>query len=297
MIVPPYLKAGDPIAIIASARKVSKEELAPARAMLESYGLRVVYGPHLFEADHQLAGSDAQRAADLQWAVSDPEIKAVLFARGGYGTVRIIDLVDLSPLLKHPKWFAGYSDITLLHSELNTLGIASLHSTMAFSFDKHEEATHSLKQLLFGEPLSYRFEPHALNRTGTGSAELVGGNLSILYAMAGTHSDLNTEGKILFLEDLDEYLYHIDRMMMQLKRSGKLSGLKGLVVGGMSDMKDNAIPFGKTAEEIIREAVNGYDYPVCFNFPAGHIPRNLALYLGRRVSIDVSANNSQLHYL
>jgi len=297
MIVPPSLKAGDSIAIIASARKVSKEELAPARAMLESYGLRVVYGLNLFAAEHQLAGSDAQRAADLQWAISDPGINAVLFARGGYGTVRIIDQVDLSPLLQQPKWFAGYSDITLLHSELNTIGIASLHSTMAFSFDKHEEATRSLKQLLFGEPLSYTCEPHALNRNGNAHGELVGGNLSILYAMAGTHSDLNTEGKILFLEDLDEYLYHIDRMMLQLKRSGKLSKLKGLVVGGMNDMKDNAIPFGKTAEEIIREAVSSFDYPVCFNFPAGHIPRNLALYLGREVSLGVNENNSQLHYL
>lgn len=297
MIVPPYLKAGDTIAIIASARKVSKEELAPARAMLESYGLRVAYGPNLFEAEHQLAGSDAQRAADLQWAINATEIKAVLFARGGYGTVRIIDQVDLSPLLKTPKWFAGYSDITLLHSELNTLGIASLHSTMAFSFDKHEEATHSLKQLLFGETLSYTAEPHALNRTGSARGELVGGNLSILYAMAGTHSDLSTDGKILFLEDLDEYLYHVDRMMLQLKRSGKLSRLKGLVIGGMNDMKDNAIPFGKTAEEIIREAVSSYDYPVCFHFPAGHIPRNLAMCLGRSVSLEVNEAGSQLHYL
>lgn len=289
--IPPYLKAGDTIAIVASARKISPEELQPAVETLKSWGLQVKLGPNLFKVDNQFAGTDEERAADVQWALDSKEIKAVLFARGGYGTVRIIDILDFTAFVMQPKWIIGYSDITVLHEHINqNFGVATLHATMPINFTKNQEATESLRRAIFGESIKYTIEAHSLNRTGEAKAELVGGNLSLIYALCGSKSDIDTSGKILFLEDLDEYLYHIDRMMMNLKRSGKLENLAGLVVGGMSDMKDNAVPFGKTAEEIIHDAVKEYNYPVCFNFPAGHIDRNLAIYLGKEASLRVHTN-------
>lgn len=296
-LLPSFLKKGDTVLLIATARKRNREAIAPAIEQLKSWGLKVETGKHVFEEYHQFAGTDAQRAEDLQWAIDHKTAKAVIFTGGGYGTIRIMDLVNFNPLKKFPKWFAGYSDVTVIHSRLHLLKQASLHSTMAFQFNKNEEATESLKKLLFGRSITYRAEAHTLNRKGETSAEIVGGNLSILYAVSGSKDDLATKGKILFLEDLDEYLYHLDRMMLQLKRSGKLKDLKGLIIGGMSDMKDNTVPFGKTAEEIIREAVEEYKYPVCFGFPAGHIDRNLALCFGRTAQLKVTAKGSSLSYL
>ncbi len=295
-LAPPYLKPGDTVAIVATARKVSKEELEPAVSLLEGHGLRVALGKHIFESHHQFAGTDQQRAEDLQWAINDLHVKAIIVARGGYGTVRIIDMVNTGPLKKSPKWLAGYSDVTVLHSALHKLGIASIHSTMPINFLKHEASTLSLKQLLFGEALSYEVPAHPLNRPGEARGEIVGGNLSLLYALAATPTDLDTRSKILFIEDLDEYLYHIDRMVLQLKRSGKLAHLGGLIVGGMSDMKDNTIPYGQTAEQIIAEAVSEYHYPVCFGFPAGHTEKNLALYFGREAYLQAGAHGTTLKY-
>ena len=294
LIQPPILKKGDKIAIIASARKISMSEVQSAIAILKSWGLEVVLGKNLFNTDNQFSGTDEERAADLQMALDDASVKAVISARGGYGTVRIIDKIDFSKFKKQPKWVIGYSDITVLHSHIHTFGIETLHATMPINFTKNEEALETLRKNLFGEKLRYELESHPLNRNGFAEAEIVGGNLSLLYALTGSSSDIDTKGKILFIEDLDEYLYHIDRMMMNLKRSGKLNHLGGLVVGGMMDMKDNAIPFGKTAEEIIKDAVKEYDYPVCFNFPAGHIDRNLALVFGRKMKLDVGENGSFL---
>jgi muramoyltetrapeptide carboxypeptidase len=188
----------------------------------------------------------------------------------------------------------GFSDVTVLHSHIHNLGIQTLHAKMLLNINKNSESTETLKKALFGETLNYGIESHPLNRKGNSEGQLVGGNLSLLYALAGSVSDIDTKGKILFIEDLDEYLYHIDRMMLNLKRSGKLSQLKGLVVGGMTDMKDNAIPFGKTAEEIILDAVKEFDYPVCFDFPAGHIDRNLALMFGRTVKLEVGETGASL---
>lgn len=297
MIIPPYLKPGDTVALVATARKINKEELAPAVAILESYGLKVAYGQHLFKEHNQFAGTDSERAEDLQWAIENPAVKAIIIARGGYGSLRIADHVNFESLLASPKWIVGYSDVTVLHAALLKLGIACIHGTMLFQFSRHLESTYTIKTLLFGEELNYTVPPHTLNREGTATAGLTGGNLSLLYALASTPTEVDTEGKILFIEDLDEYLYHIDRMMLQLKRAGKLKGLKGLIVGGMSDMKDNSIAFGKAAEEIIAEAVKDYDYPVCFGFPAGHIERNLALGLGRNVQLTVSEQGSELKYV
>lgn len=296
MTRPAYLKKGDKIGIVATARKVVLAELEPAIDILKGWGLEVVFGKHLFNAENQFSGTDSERAADLQSMLDDSSIKAVIGARGGYGTVRIIDTIDFSAFKANPKWVIGYSDITVLHSEIFNLGIEAIHGTMAFSFSKNAEAVETLRKALFGEVLNYEFSSHTLNRQGSATAELMGGNLSLLYALAATPSDVKTEGKILFIEDLDEYLYHVDRMMLNLKRSGKLAGLKGLIVGGMSDMRDNAIPFGKTAEEIIIEAVQEYNYPVCFNFPAGHIERNLALVFGRTVELKVDEKGSQLSF-
>lgn len=289
IITPSYLKKGDKIGIVAPARKISREELQPAIDIFSSWGLEVVLGKNIFNQENQFSGSDEERTEDLQTMLDDVSIKAIIGARGGYGTVRIIDKLDFSRFVKNPKWIIGYSDITVLHSHIHTnFGIETLHATMPINFPKNAEAVETLRKSLFGEPLNYQIENHSLNKKGNAEGILTGGNLSLLYALSATKSDIETKGKILFIEDLDEYLYHIDRMMMNLKRSGKLENLAGLIVGGMSDMKDNAVPFGKNAEEIILDAVKEYNFPVCFNFPAGHIDRNLALIFGRKISLSVS---------
>jgi muramoyltetrapeptide carboxypeptidase len=288
MITPPYLKKGDKIGIAATARKVSMDELKPAITAFKSWGLEVVPGKNVFQSQDQFAGTDRERAEDLQTMLNDPSIKAIIGARGGYGTLRIIDRLNFDELKKHPKWVVGFSDITVLHAHIHNLGIETLHAKMLINFTKDEASSETLKRALFGALHQHVTPPHVLNRKGTAEGELVGGNLSLLYAIAGSVSDLDTRGKILFIEDLDEYLYHVDRMMMNLKRSGKLDALAGLVVGSMSDMKDNKIPFGKNAEEIILDAVKEFNYPVCFQFPAGHVDTNLALYLGRKVRLEVS---------
>lgn len=287
MTSPPYLIKGDKIGIVASARKISREELKPSTDILTSWGLEVVLGKNLFNDNHQFSGTDNERAEDLQTMLDDTSIKAIISARGGYGTVRIIDLLRFDTFKKHPKWIIGYSDITVLHSHIHQLGIKTIHGTMPINFLKNQEATETLRKTLFNEPFDYTFDSHPLNRKGTAQGELIGGNLSLLVALSGSSSEMDTKGKILFIEDLDEYLYHVDRMMMNLKRAGKLSELAGLIVGGMTEMKDNAIPFGKSAEEIIMDAVKDYQFPVCFNFPAGHCDRNLSLILGREVKMKV----------
>ncbi|MGZ4036057.1 MAG: S66 peptidase family protein [Bacteroidia bacterium] len=287
LIRPSYLKKNDKIAIVASARKVSKEELQPAIELFKSWGLEVLLSENLFKEEHQFSGSDNERAKDLQTMFDDESVKAVICARGGYGTLRIIDKIDFSEFKKHPKWMIGFSDVTVLHSHIHNFGIETLHAKMLLNINKDPESTETLRKALFGEQLIYEIAPASLNRKGNAEAELVGGNLSLLYALTGSISDINTKGKILFIEDLDEYLYHIDRMMLNLKRSGKLSHLAGLIVGGMTEMKDNTIPFGKTAEEIIIDAVKEYNYPVCFNFPAGHIDKNCAMIFGRKVKLEV----------
>ncbi len=291
MQTPPPLQPGDKIAIISTARKISQEELKPALEIFSKWGFDVVYGRYLFKEKNQFAGSDLERAEDLQWAMDDESIKAIVCARGGYGTVRIIDMLDFSKFSQHPKWIIGYSDVTVLHVHIHKLlGIETLHATMPINFPtdgSENEALISLKKAISNENIRYTFPSHPLNRKGNAEGILVGGNLSILYSLTGTASDIDLEGKILFLEDLDEYLYHIDRMMMNLKRTGKLSHLAGLIVGGMSDMKDNTVPYGKTAEEIISDAVSEYSYPVCFQFPGGHQEDNRALIFGRNSSLNV----------
>lgn len=295
--LPKPLQKGDTVAIVATARKVSQEEIAPSVKIIEGWGLKVIFSPHLFRSENQFAGSDSERCSDLQWALDHKDVKAIVMARGGYGTLRIVDNVNFERFVKNPKWVVGYSDITVLSSHLINLGVASIHGTMAFSFSQDAESTESVRKLLFGEDLNYEMESHPLNKCGEGKAELVGGNLSVLYALSGSESDIVTKNKILFIEDLDEYLYHVDRMILQMKRSGKLKDLKGLIVGGMTEMKDNKIPFGKTAEEIIFDAVKEYNYPVCFNFPAGHIKRNLAFCIGKMIQLVVYDSGTKVDYI
>ena len=297
VIRPDFLKKGDLVLIIGISRARSEAQLAEAMETLLSWGLKVEAGAHLYSRFHQFAGTDDERAADLQWAVSHPVAKAVIFAGGGYGAMRVIDRVVFGDLSKHPKWFAGYSDATTVFNRLWHENVAAIHSTMAFQFPVNIEATESLRMRLFGEKREEMVPVSSSNRMGLARAQVVGGNLSLIYALSGSRDDLQTNGKILFIEDLDEQLYHLDRMMLQLKRSGKLSKLAGLVVGGLSDMKDNSIPYGASAEEIVREAVAEYQYPVCFGYPAGHVERNMALYLNCEAELEVNEKQVRLNYL
>jgi len=301
MITPPYLQPGDTIAIVAPARKVSKDEIKAGIQILESLGLKVITAPHLYGECNQYSGTDAERTSDLQLMLDHPSVKAIFAARGGYGALRIIDYLDFKSFCLNPKWVVGFSDVTVLHSHIHTqFGIETLHAAMPFTFPADGsgcEAIETLQKALFGEELLYSIPPFEFSVYGDCRGTLVGGNLSILYALNSSISDLDTVGKVLFLEDLDEYLYHVDRMMLNLKRSGKLSRLAGLVVGGMTKMNDNLVPFGKTAEEIVSEAVSEYGYPVCFGFPAGHMEDNRALILGREVSLNVNSHGALLNFI
>jgi muramoyltetrapeptide carboxypeptidase len=290
MIHPPYLVKGDKIGIVSPARSITFEEVHPAIRFFQKYGLEVVLGTHVFSKFNQFAGTDVQRCRDMQQMLDDDSIRAIVCSRGGYGTVRIIDSLDFTKFSENPKWIVGYSDITVLHAHIHRqLGIETIHATMPINIrsEKLNETLESMMNALCGNPIAYSFPKSALSREGNAEGLLVGGNLSILYSLMGSVSELDTAGKILFVEEVDEYLYHIDRMMVNLDRAGKLARLKGLVVGGMSKINDNEIPFGKSAGEIIAGAVKDYSFPVCYNFPAGHLDTNLAMILGRNVSLRV----------
>lgn len=296
MIIPPYLKAGDTVAIAAPARKVSEQEIQPAVRFLREAGFKVYYDDRLFAQCHQFAGDEAVRAGYIQELLDNPEVKAVWFARGGYGSARIIDMLNFTTFQQHPKWLVGYSDVTVFHAHVHQrYGIATLHGTMPINVHDGEfshEANQTLLEALTGHSLSYEIQAHPLSRVGEFSAPVVGGNLSIIYSIMGSPSELDTDGKVLFIEDLDEYLYHIDRMMTNLDRSGKLRNLAGLVVGYLSDMHDNTIPYGKEAEEIMAEHCQKYNFPVIFNFPAGHEAMNKAIRMG--CPMHCSIRNQQI---
>ncbi|MEA3444009.1 MAG: LD-carboxypeptidase [Bacteroidota bacterium] len=298
--IPPYLKPGDTIGIVAPAGKISKEQMQASFSIIENWGYKIELGKHLFSSDNQFAGTDKERASDLQYMLDSKHIKAILCARGGYGTIRLLPYLDFSNFKKNPCWIIGYSDITVLHSYLlKVLNICSLHATMPINFSYEKESSKSLNLLnaaLQGQISEIAFQSNVLNRTGIAEGIITGGNLSMLYSMRGIDIDIDTDGKILFIEDLNEYLYHIDRMMMNIKLGGKLSGLKGLLIGGISDMNDNTVPFGKTAREIIAESVSDYNFPVAFDFPAGHQKSNLPIILGRKVKLSISETGSELKY-
>jgi muramoyltetrapeptide carboxypeptidase len=295
MITPPNLKKGDTVAIVATARKHIDDDLKLAKEFLENWGLKVVVGSSIGLDQNQLAGTDADRAKDFQQQVDNPNVKAIWCVRGGYGTVRIVDLIDFTNFKVHPKWVIGFSDVTVLHSHIHNLGIQSIHGMMPVNIPRATpEAKESLRKALFGELLSYTIPFDSMNKFGKAKGELVGGNLSILYSLFGSDSAIDCTDKILFLEDLDEYLYHIDRMMMNLKRNGCLESLKGIVVGSMTKMKDNDIPWGKDALQIIEDVTKAYNIPVVYHFPAGHIPDNRALVFGRQVTLEVTETRTKL---
>lgn len=285
----PYLKQGSKIAIAAPARRVTPEEMAYGIQWLKEQGFVPVYDDRLFAEHHIFAGDDSFRAAVFQEYLDNEEIEAIWLARGGYGGIRIIDRLDFTKFSAHPKWIAGFSDSTVIHGKLQRLGIPSLHAPMPFYFaNKTEEAKQSLFDALTGKPLRYELPANPLNRLGEMEGEIVGGNLSILMGINGSDIFPETDGKILLIEEVDEYIYHIDRMMRGLKRAGKLANLKGLIVGGLTQIHDNAHPFGQTAEEVIAEVVSEYDYPVCFGFPAGHFDDNRVLVFGQKSRIEIT---------
>lgn len=289
------MSCGDTVGICSSARKVSVQEVEATVELLEKRGYKVVLGKTIGLSCNQFAGTDDERAEDLQRMLQDREIKAVLFARGGYGSVRILDKVDFSPLAEHPKWLVGYSDVTALLTHIYyRCNVASLHAIMPINISErtvNSPCCAAMLDALEGKGVEFESESGFKEQDVSFEGEIVGGNLSVLYSLFGSNSFGDTEGKILFLEDLDEYLYHVDRMMQGLKRAGKLQGLKGLVVGSMSDMHDNAVPFGKTAYEIIASAVEDYDYPKVYGASIGHIPqKNFPIVIGAKTKVRQRGN-------
>lgn len=294
LITPPYLQKGDTIAIVAPAGILTnrKEVIAKAKALAESWGLHVVYGEHLFESAGHFSATDAERAEDFQKALDNPNIKAVWAGRGGYGTVRILDRLDFSKFIEHPKWVIGYSDITALHSHIHTLGIETIHAMMGTSLgeDPNEiiQTVSSFKKTLFGEKLSYSLVSVKENRIGNGKGQIIGGNLALLASMLGSSSEMNADGKILFIEEVGEYKYSIDRMLQSLKRAGFFEKCKGLIVGDISNIKTNSTKWGSSIEQLIYDVVSEYDFPIVYQFPAGHEPDNRALILGRTIEMSVT---------
>lgn len=296
--IPPYLQKGDTIGIICPSGFMPADKMQTCITVLQDWGFRVKKGLTAGAHFHYFSGTDAERLQDLQQMINDPHIKAILCARGGYGLSRIIDDIDFIPLQTNPKWIIGYSDITILHSHLfQQQQIASLHSPMAAAFNDHgytNEYVKSLLQAITGNEYIYKCAPYKLNRQGVATGELVGGNLCLLGHLVGSKSSADTAGKILFIEDIGEYLYNVDRLMIQLKRTGKLSDLAGLIVGNFTDMKDTTIPFGESVYDIIFDKVKEYNYPVCFDFPVGHSDKNYALKHGATHTLEVYETNVML---
>jgi len=300
LIQPNYLKKGDTVAIVApSGILINKErEIKQAKELLNSWELEVVIGEHVFAQNGHFAGTDKQRGEDFQNALDNSSISAIWVARGGYGTVRVLDQLNFTQFKKHPKWLIGYSDITALHNTLHNEGYQSIHALMCTSLTKDlndvKDNIESLRNALFGNSVSYTFKGSEYNKTGIISGPLVGGNLTLLHTMLGSKTSIDTEGKILFIEEIGEYAYHIDRMLQSLKRAGYFEGLNGLVVGDISRIRENTTEFGRTIEELILDVVEPYNFPVAFNAPAGHEDNNRALILGRDIELQISKEKSTI---
>lgn len=297
--IPPYLEPGDTIGIVCPGGYMAAERVQGCADTLREWGWPVKTGLTVGSAsDNYFSGTDEERLEDLQLMLDDPQIRAVLFGRGGYGISRLLDRLDFKKFREHPKWLIGYSDITALHAHVYTnFGIATLHAPMAGAFDgehRDDQYLQALRDSLEGKKIRYQCDAHPFNRPGEAIGELVGGNLALLAHCVGTRSEIKTKGRILFIEDIGEYLYNIDRMLRQLKRAGKLERLAALIIGHFSDNRDTVRPFGNTVEEIIREVVTEYDYPVCFGFPVGHEKENLALKIGLGYKLKVGRKKTTL---
>jgi muramoyltetrapeptide carboxypeptidase len=294
MIIPPYLQKGSTIGITCPAGAVNSEEMQPMFAQLEAWGFNLKIGKTIGTSFNKFSATDADRLADLQSMLDDDAIEAVFFGRGGYGVVRILDQIDFTQFKQKPKWLLGYSDITAFHSHLNNqMKISSIHAHMGGGYKPNDFdalSTQSIFDVITGKPIHYVIPAHVMNRVGVAKGELVGGNLALLSDLVGTDSDIHTQGKILFIEDIGEYKYNIDRMLWQLLRAGKLSQLAGLIVGGFTDTQDNPVPFGMTEYEIVWEKVKDFSYPVCFDFPVGHQARNMALKVGMQYQLAIENN-------
>lgn len=295
---PAYLKKGDKIAIVCPAKKLPKP-IDRGIEILHSWGLEVVLGETVTAAHHQFSGTDELRAKDVQQFLDDPSIKAIIAGRGGYGTIRIIDELDFTAFNENPKWLVGFSDITILLSHaFAKLNTQSIHGQMPYTFEESTpDALESLRKALFGENDTYTYTSDFPCRDGNTEGILIGGNLTLLLAVEGSVSEMNFDDKILFIEDVGEHEYSIDRMIRTLKRKGKLAKLKGLVVGAFNEIGEESIYFGQTPEEVIWEQVKDYGYPVCFGFPSGHITDNRAMVLGKSVSLNIANNNVNFKYI
>jgi muramoyltetrapeptide carboxypeptidase len=300
MIQPPFLKKGDEVAIISPSWAIDEDKIASAVEFLEGWGLKVKTGKNALKRNGPFAGTDDERLEDLMTMVADRNVKAVFCSRGGYGMLKIIDRVDFSPLYRFPKWFVGFSDITILHMWLNAVcSMISVHGDMPLNFrekGKSEETFTTLYGALFGTPETIKWDGPK-TRPAEVTGEVTGGNLSLLFSLIGCRGEPETKGKILFIEDTGEYYYHIDRMLTSLKLAGKLSGLAALVVGGFTRMEDTRIPWGKSTEDTINEILSDQDYPVFYDFPAGHVDDNRAFYLGRRAEIKIEGTEAVLTYI
>jgi muramoyltetrapeptide carboxypeptidase len=302
--IPPYLKKGDTIGISSPAGYITLQEIEPAILKLKEWGFNIKIGTTIGKKDFTFGGTDAERLTDFQQMLDDEKVSCILCARGGYGFIRLVDSLNFKKFTKKPKWIIGFSDITVLHSHLNAnFGIASIHSKMCNSFpddwaktdDVQKESIESIKKCLVGEKMKYAITPNAKNKTGIAYGELVGGNLKTIESLAGSKSDIDTTGKILFVEDTGEYLYSLDRMFWNLKRSGKLNKLSALLIGGFKIKKDDVgEEFGKTIEEIVLEKVAAFNYPVCFDFAVGHQKNNVALKCGVQHKLSVHLNECML---
>ncbi|MCG0017549.1 LD-carboxypeptidase [Winogradskyella sp. E313] len=300
LIQPPYLKAGDTVAIVAPSGILKNriEEINRSKDLLKSWGLNVVVGKHVFKQANHFAGTDEERCEDFQNALDDPKISAIWCARGGYGTVRILDKLDYTNFKKHPKWVVGYSDITALHNQIHNEGYQSLHAMMGVSLTKDlteiKETLETFKAALFGNPTNYTLEGSTYNKAGKVSAPIVGGNLTMLHTMLGSETSIDTSDKILFIEEIGEYKYHIDRMLQSLKRAGYFKNCKGVIVGDMTKLRKNTTLWGTSIEQLILDVLTDYDFPVAFNMPAGHEKDNRALILGKTVELIVDKDKSTI---
>ena len=302
LIRPAYLKAGDTVAIVAPSGilKNREREINQADSLLKSWGLNVLIGKHVFNNDNHFAGTDDDRCEDLQNVLDNPKVSAIWCARGGYGTVRILDKLDYTKFKENPKWVIGYSDITALHNQLHNQGFESLHALMCVSLTQDitevQQSVDTFKAALFGNPTNYNLEGSEYNREGEATGQLVGGNLTILHTMLGSETSIDTSGKILFIEEIGEYKYHIDRMLQSLKRAGYFEKCKGVIVGDMTKLRKNTTLWGTSIEQLILDALGAYDFPIAFNMPAGHEDDNRALVLGREVELKVSKEESTITF-